>query len=73
MPTSPIAKNDSKISSFKAQLQQIDGQVHGLETQLSVLVRQTLDSSTARHNQIVDVKTRISASELQTQEERGYR
>ena len=28
-------------------------------------MRQTLDSSTARHNQIVDVKTRISASELQ--------
>ncbi|HLN04443.1 MAG TPA: NHLP bacteriocin system secretion protein [Bryobacteraceae bacterium] len=58
-------ENDSKISSFKAQLQQIDGQLHGLETQLSALVRQTLDSSTARHNQIVDVKTRISAGELQ--------
>jgi HlyD family secretion protein len=58
-------ENDSKISSFKAQLQQIDGQLHGLETQLSVLARQNLDSSTARHNQIVDVKTRISAGELQ--------
>ncbi len=58
-------ENDSKISSLKAQLQQIDGQLHGLETQLSTLVRQTLDSSTARHNQIVDVKTRISAGELQ--------
>jgi len=58
-------ENDSKISSLKAQLQQIDGQMHGLETRLSALVRQTLDSSTARHNQIVDVKTRISASELQ--------
>jgi len=58
-------ENDSKISSFKAQLQQIDGQLHGLETQLSSLVRQNLDASTARHNQIVDVKTRISAGELQ--------
>jgi len=58
-------ENDSKISSFKAQLQQIDGQLHGLETQLSALVRQNLDASTARHNQMVDVKTRISAGELQ--------
>ena len=58
-------ENDSKISSFKAQLQQIDGQLHGLETQLSALQRQTLDSSTGRHNQILDVKTRISAGELQ--------
>jgi len=57
--------NDSKISSLKAQLQQIDGQLHGLQTQLSSLKRQTLDSSTARHNQIVDVKTRIAASELE--------
>jgi hypothetical protein len=39
--------------------------MHGLETQLSALARQNLDSSTARHNQIVDVRTRISASELQ--------
>jgi len=58
-------ENDSKISSFKAQLQQIDGQLHGLETQLGALQRQTLDSSMARHNQIADVKARISAGELQ--------
>ncbi len=58
-------ENDSKIASLKAQLQQIDGELHGLETQLNTLVRQNLDSSTARHNQMVDVTTRISAGELE--------
>ena len=57
-------ENDSKISSLKAQLEQIDGQLHGLETQLSALVRQNLDSATARHNQIVNVKTTIATGEL---------
>jgi|SRR5579871_1491909 len=60
-------ENDSKISSFRAQLQQIDGQLHGLEAQLNSIVRQTLDSSTTRHNQIIELKTRISAAELQLQ------
>lgn len=61
-------ENDSKISSYRAQLQQIDGQLHGLETQLSVLAKQNLDASTTRHNQIVDVRTKISAGELQLKE-----
>ena len=58
-------ENDSKISSFKAQLQQIDGQLHGLETQLSALQKQNLDSSTARHNLISETRNQIAAGELQ--------
>lgn len=59
--------NESKISGFKAQLQQLDGQVHALEAQLSAIAQQNLESSTARRNYVAELRSRIAASELQLQ------
>jgi HlyD family secretion protein len=60
-----VNDNDARIAAYKAQLEQTDGQIHSLETQLSALVQQNLESSTARRNQIAEVKSRIAAAGMQ--------
>ena len=57
--------NDAKMSDYTARLEQIDGQLKQIETRFSALVKQHLDASLARQNQITDLKTQINLGQLQ--------
>ena len=60
-----VLENESKVTDLHARLQQIDGQLKQLDTDTNTLVRDSLESSTSRSNQIRDIMSRIALSELE--------
>jgi HlyD family secretion protein len=57
--------NNERISDYKAKLEQIDSQLKQLETHFTTLAKENLEASTARENQITDIRSRIAMGELQ--------
>ena len=57
--------NRQKISDYKAKLEEIDSQLKQLETQFTALQKGDLEASTARQNQIIELRAQIAMSELQ--------
>jgi HlyD family secretion protein len=57
--------NQTKIADLKTRLQQLEGQSKQLDTDLAALNQENLEATTARQNQIREVATRITLSEIQ--------
>jgi HlyD family secretion protein len=62
---SAVRENDAKIYDFTSRLGQIDGQLQQIETRVSTLTRQFLEASTARRNEIEQIRKGIEINEFQ--------
>jgi HlyD family secretion protein len=58
-------ENQARLLDYQARLEQIDGQAKHLETRFSTLLRENLDATTARQNQIAELRARIAQAEVQ--------
>jgi HlyD family secretion protein len=59
-----LLENDAKATDLRARLQQVEGQIKQLDTDVNTLARDSLESATSRKNQIRDVLTRIAVNEV---------
>ena len=57
--------NQAKILDYQARLEQTEGQGKQLETRFSGLVREHLEATTTRENQLAEVRARIAQAEVQ--------
>jgi len=64
---------DAKIYDFTSRLSQVDGQLQQIQTRASTLTRQVLEASTARRNEIAQVRRNIEIGELQMQRDGSVR
>src|SRR5262249_44448914 len=59
-----VVENEGSIADFTAKLQQVEGQLRQLDTDLTSLQRDSLESATARKNQMGEVLSRITMAKL---------
>jgi HlyD family secretion protein len=58
-------ENLAKILDYKARLEQTEGQAKQLETRFGSLARENLEATTARQNQMAELRARVAQAELQ--------
>ena len=58
-------ENEARILDYKARLDQVDGQAKQIETRLSTLVKENLELTTTRQNQMTELRARIAQNEIQ--------
>jgi len=60
-----LLENQSKISDLRAQMKEVESQLRRLETREKVLVQQVFESSTARKNEILGLRSQIALLQVQ--------